>query len=95
MDSEVFTLYAYLSFLLAFLYIVVYNGKSHIFIEALKQSNNMPCMDMSNRCCLWPSLLSGPLVVSSVDFIVMVVCSLWPFLLCLLLPSFASCLSYD
>lgn len=45
MDSEVFMLYAYLSFLLAFLYIIVYKGKTYIFIKAIKQSNNSPCMD--------------------------------------------------
>lgn len=45
MDSEVFTLYAYLSFLLAFLYIIIYNGKSHIFIKDIKQSNDTLSMD--------------------------------------------------
>lgn len=37
-------LYAYLIFLIAFLYIIVYNGKSYIFIKAIRQ-NNTPCMD--------------------------------------------------
>lgn len=86
MDSEVFVLHAHLIFFIEFLHIIVYNGKYYIFIKAIKQSSYTPCLNRHvQRGCLWPSLLSGPLEMSSVDFIVTVVCSLWPFLLYLLL----------
>lgn len=54
---------------------------------------------MSKRCCVWPSLLSAPLDMNSVDCFVRVFCSLWPFLLYILLslasPMAASYLSCD
>lgn len=45
MGAEVFVLYAHLIFLIAFFYIIVYNGKSYIFIKAIKQTNYTPCVN--------------------------------------------------
>lgn len=45
MDSEVFVLYAHFMSSKGLLYIIVYNGKSPLFVKAIKQSNNIPCMD--------------------------------------------------